>query len=140
MLRQAELVHFPKHMDPNGTLCVYECGRHVDFAIQRVFAVFAENGEVRGEHAHKQCTQLLVCVSGKIRVTCDDGATATDYLLDDMSVGLLIPPGIWAKETYVEGNALLMVLCDRAYEADDYIRDYSEYQIYAKDRRNPIPH
>ncbi len=123
-------IHFQMHEDENGVLYVYECGRHVPFDIRRVFTVFARCGDVRGDHAHRKCTQLLVCVSGEIRVSCDDGSVVTQYLLDNMGMGLLVPPGIWAKEEYIVGDAVLMVLCDRGYEADDYIRDYNDFKTF----------
>ena len=126
----ATLINFPTHEDSNGTLGVYECGKQVPFDIQRVFTVSASKFDVRGDHAHKKCTQLLVCISGKIRVSCDDGLVVTQYLLDNMSTGLLVPPGIWASEEYLEHASALMVLCDRSYEGDDYIRDYNDFKNF----------
>lgn len=126
----ATAVHFKKYEDPNGVLCVYEAGHHVPFDIRRVFTVSARAGDTRGDHAHKQCTQLLICASGKIRVSCDDGSVVTQHLLDNMGAGLLIPPGIWAKEEYMTDGAVLMVLCDRGYEAEDYIRDYTDFKTF----------
>ncbi len=129
-MANATPIHFQKHEDANGVLCVYECGRHVPFDIQRVFTISARAGDIRGDHAHKKCVQLLVCVSGKIRVTCDDGSVVDQYVLDNMGAGLLIPPGIWAKQEYLADGAVLMVLCDRVYEADDYLRDYDDYKAF----------
>lgn len=123
-------IHFKKHEDSSGMLCAYESGQQIPFDVRRVFTVSARAGDVRGNHAHKQCTQLLVCVSGKIRVDCDDGAVITHHLLDNMGMGLLIPPGLWAKEEYLEEGSVLMVLCDRGYEVEDYIRDYSEFKTF----------
>ncbi len=123
----ATIINFPLHKDENGILCICECGKNIPFNVCRVFTVSAKLGNIRGDHVHKQCTQLLVCVSGKIRVTCDDGSVVTQYYLDHMGVGLLVPPGIWAKEEYLKDDAVLMVLCDRLYEPEDYIRDYAEF-------------
>jgi len=129
-----ELIQFALHKDLNGALCAYQAQQHVPFNIRRVFTVTACKDDVRGKHAHKQCTQLLICVSGRIRTGCDDGQTVTQFTLDDMSVGLLIPPGIWAEEEYLSDGAVLMVLCDRDYDADDYIRDYNEFKHTRNDR------
>ena len=129
-------IQFPKYADPNGVLCVFECGRHVPFDVRRVFTVSARVGNIRGDHAHKKCTQLLVCVSGKIRVTCDDGSVVTEYYLDSMGSGLLIPPGIWAKEDYLVDGAVLMVLCDRGYEGEDYIRDYGDFKTFLESKES----
>lgn len=126
----AQLLKFPKHVADNGTLCVYECGKHVKFDIKRVFMVSGTKGDARGEHAHKHCAQLMVCVSGEVIVTCDDGDKRSEYRLDDMGVGLLVPPGIWARQKYATDNSVLMVMCDRVYEEHDYIRHYNEYLVY----------
>lgn len=123
-------IQFPMYPDINGILCVFESGRYVPFEIRRVFTVSARSGDIRGDHAHRKCTQLLVCVSGKIRVTCDNGAIVTKHCLDNMGTGLLIPPGIWAKEDYLEDGAVLMVLCDRGYEEEDYLREYEEFKTF----------
>ena len=129
-MASATLINFLTYEDSNGTLSVYECGKQVPFDIQRVFTVSARKNDVRGNHAHKKCTQLLVCLSGQILVSCDDGSVITQYLLDNMSMGLLVPPGIWASEEYLDNAAVLMVLCDRGYEADDYIRDYNDFKNF----------
>lgn len=129
-MTSTSIIHAPKHEDANGVLCAYENGLQVPFEIKRVFTVFAKTGNVRGDHAHKKCTQLLVCVSGEIRVTCDDGSVVTEHLLDNMAMGLLIPPGIWAKEEYMADGAVLVVLCDRVYESEDYIHEYNEFKSF----------
>lgn len=131
-MTNATSIHFPKYLDTNGVLCVYESGQQVPFDIRRVFTVSAMGGDIRGNHAHKQCSQLLICVSGQIRITCDDGLVVTHHLLDNMSAGLLVPPGIWVREEYMTDGAVLMVLCDRGYEAEDYLRDYNDFKTFIK--------
>ena len=133
-MSDARLINFPKHEDVSDILCVYQCGEHVPFDIQRVFTIAARKDEIRGNHAHKKCTQLLVCLRGQIRAWCDDGASVTEYMLDNMGVGLLVPPGVWAREEYLLEGTVLMVLCDRGYEPDDYIRDYNDYKTYIRSR------
>jgi dTDP-4-dehydrorhamnose 3,5-epimerase-like enzyme len=125
------LIQFPKFENSNGKLAVYENGVNVPFPIKRVFTISGKENDVRGEHAHKKCTQLLICIHGEIRIDCDDGSNITHYVLNNMSVGLLIPPGVWAKEEYQAENSILMVLCDRCYEEEDYIRDYNEFSNWA---------
>jgi dTDP-4-dehydrorhamnose 3,5-epimerase-like enzyme len=124
------MIGFPRYLDPNGILCVYESGQQVPFDIRRIFTISAMMGDPRGNHAHKQCTQLLVCVSGKIQVSCDDGVVVTNHLINSMNSGLLVPPGIWAKQEYLTDGAVLMVLCDRVYEEEDYIRDYEDFKKF----------
>jgi dTDP-4-dehydrorhamnose 3,5-epimerase-like enzyme len=47
-------------------------------------------------------------------------------------MGLLIPPGIWSEQLYLTENTVLTVLCDRVYEAEDYIREYSIFLKFRK--------
>jgi hypothetical protein len=54
----------------------------------------------------------------------------TQHLLENMDAGLLVPPGIWAREEYITDGAVLMVLCDRGYEAEDYLRDYNDFKTF----------
>ena len=74
----------------------------------------------------------MVYVSGAIEVTCDNGIEETTYQIDSPSTGLNVEPGIWAKEKYLTENAVLMVLCDRHYEREDYIHSYNEFKTYTK--------
>jgi dTDP-4-dehydrorhamnose 3,5-epimerase-like enzyme len=124
----------PRHSHADGDLVVLEEGKQIPFVAARVFTVRASAGAVRGRHAHKRCNQLLVCVHGVIAVECDDSDAKTNYLLDGSDKGLLIPASIWGTETYRTDGAVLMVLCDRRYEEDDYLRNYEQFLNW---RRNP---
>lgn len=123
-MTREHLLRFPKFEDSNGTLSIYEGNNHVPFDIKRVFTVSANQGDIRGKHAHKTCAQLLVCVSGKICVRCDDGTAIRDQILDEMSLGLQIPFGIWSQQEFLMDGSVLMVLCDHPYEEADYLRSY----------------
>lgn len=120
----------PVFVKPDSELVVAEAESHLPISIQRVFAIRAEKGTMRGNHAHRQCTQVLVCLHGKVAVRCDDGDSSRTVELDRPSRALLIPPSIWAEQTYLESPTLLMVLCDRPFEEEDYIRDRAEFEKY----------
>jgi hypothetical protein len=129
-------VDFPLIDEEPGLLAVYQSPDNVGFAIQRVFCVRAGGGALRGQHAHKRCSQLLVALSGRVRLSCNDGTESRTFVLKGMGRGVLVPPLIWAEQIYEEENSVLMVICDRPYEAADYIRDFSEFLAY---RRYPGP-
>jgi dTDP-4-dehydrorhamnose 3,5-epimerase-like enzyme len=94
--------------------------------------VRSQKGNIRGRHAHRQCSQLLICTNGSIEVKCDDGNTNELYVLDKPNFGLLIAPGVWAEQRYMEDNTILTVLCDRPFEEVDYLRNYEDFIIFAK--------
>jgi len=127
-MQTAKLIKFSDEACIDSSLYVYETGSLLPFDIKRVFTVISKVGNIRGNHAHKKCSQLLVCVSGEIEVITDNGNQEVAYKLSDMSQGLLIPPGIWASQKYLEQNSVLMVLCDALYDADDYIHNYDYFK------------
>ena len=129
-LSAVRLVGLPHHLNDNGDLVVMEELNHVPLAIARVFVVRAHAGAIRGQHAHRLCTQFMTCPSGSIEVCCEDGGEVATYVLDEPNTGLLVPPSIWAQQVYLTSGSVLMVLCDRPYEPQDYIRDYAEFKAY----------
>ncbi len=74
----------------------------------------------------------MMCAHGAIDVVCDDGAERRSYALDREEAGLLVPPMIWTTLSIRAGQSLLIVLCDRPYEAADYIHDYDEFLTLRK--------
>jgi UDP-2-acetamido-3-amino-2,3-dideoxy-glucuronate N-acetyltransferase len=123
-----ELLRVPLIEDMRGNLIAREVSKGLPFVPQRCFFVFdVPSKEVRGEHAHRQCAQLLVCLRGSVAVVCDDGQHRQEILLDDPAVGLHLPPMVWGTQYKYSSDALLMVFASRPYEAADYIRDYDQF-------------
>lgn len=126
------LTKLPHHFEDNGDLVVMEGLINVPFAIARVFVVRAPDHAIRGQHAHRICAQFLTCPSGSVEVLCDDGEQTSTHMLDHPNLGLFVPAGIWAQQTYFGAHAALTVLCDRPYDAADYIRDYDDFKVYRR--------
>lgn len=124
------VVNLKRHADRHGFLVGYEAATHFQVDLRRVFVVSGHGGAVRGKHAHKELTQILVCLSGACRVTCDDGEARQEVLLDRPERALVIPPGIWATQHYIEPTNVLMVLCDLPFDEGDYIRDYVKFKAF----------
>lgn len=119
----------PLHSRDDGDLSVLEKA-NLPFAIARLFFVRAADEAMRGRHAHKRCNQFMMCVHGAIEVICDDGTATRTVMLDAMNKGVMVPASIWASEIYRAPQSVLMVACDRVYEEDDYIRDYTQFLSY----------
>ena len=114
--------------DLRGKLTAGEFGGDIPFTPKRHFVVFDVPGkDVRGEHAHRQCHQFLVCVRGGVTVVVDDGKTAEEVELREPALGLYVPPMIWAVQFRYSEDAVLLVLASHHYDAEDYIRDYDEF-------------
>lgn len=126
------LIDFPCHRRGDGSLVVAEAATGVPFEIKRVFTVAAPAGAERGRHAHRLCSQLMMCAQGAIDVLCDNGADRRSYALDRGEVGLLVPPMTWTTLSFRGAESVLIVLCDRIYEAGDYIHGYDEFLALRK--------
>jgi UDP-2-acetamido-3-amino-2,3-dideoxy-glucuronate N-acetyltransferase len=106
-----------------------EVGKHLPFAPQRIFMVYGvPNKEIRGEHAHRELEQFLICVHGSCSVIADDGRTRREFRLDSPSKGLHLPARIWSVQYKQTHDAVLLVLASAGYDAADYIRDYGEFR------------
>lgn len=122
------LLRLPRIEDLRGNLTVGEFDRSVPFAVKRYFMVFEVPGvEVRGEHAHRVCHQFLICAHGNVSVVADDGVAREEFLLDDPSLGLHLPPLIWGVQYKYSTDAVLLVFASEHYDSTDYIRDYRDF-------------
>lgn len=127
-----KLIKLPNHIDQRGNLTAGEFGRLIPFEVKRFFMVYqVPLVEVRGEHAHRECHQFLVCVRGRISVIADDGRTKDEFVLDRPDTGLYLPPMTWGIQYKYSPDAVLLVFASHYYDADDYIRDYDEFVALA---------
>lgn len=115
--------------DLRGHLSVAESPADVPFVIQRCFTVFDVPGrELRGAHAHRTLHQFLTCVHGECRLVVDDTVTREEIVLDSPSLGVYVPPMVWAVQYGYSPDAVLFVLASDVYNPADYIRDYDEFR------------
>ena len=122
-----QISKFDIHADSNGTLVVFE-QTNLPFHPIRTFIVKANEGQLRGKHAHRSCSQFLVVLSGVVRVSTEGSCGADVFILNSMSEGLHIPPLTWATQEYLASDSILMVLCDEEFSEPEYIRSYSEFR------------
>jgi acetyltransferase-like isoleucine patch superfamily enzyme/dTDP-4-dehydrorhamnose 3,5-epimerase-like enzyme len=129
-VRGVSLIEVPLIEDLRGNLVAREIGKGFPFVPARCFLIFdVKSKEVRGEHAHRKCDQLLVCVQGSVVAVCDDGHHRQEFQLDASSVGLSLPAMVWGTQYRYTPDALLLVFASRVYEPDDYIRDYDRFLV-----------
>jgi UDP-2-acetamido-3-amino-2,3-dideoxy-glucuronate N-acetyltransferase len=113
--------------DLRGSLTAAEFS-NLPFSPRRLFTVYDVPSEsVRGSHAHRTCSQFLVCTLGGVSCLVDDGLAREEIRLASPDVGLHIPPMIWGTQWKYTRDAVLLVLASHPYDAADYIRDYEEF-------------
>ena len=61
---------------------------------------------IRGDHAHKKCSQFVFPVLGKIRVDCVSANGKKSILLDfNKKEGYLLKPKTWCRIKFLTKNA-----------------------------------
>lgn len=117
-----------KVCDPRGDLSVGEFPTNVPFEPKRYFLVFNVPSEkTRGEHAHHECHQFLICVKGSCAVVVDDGESRCEVLLESPDMGIYLPPMTWGIQYKYSSDAVLLVFTSDYYDANDYIRNYADF-------------
>lgn len=128
-LENCRLVELPRIADPRGSLTFVEGGRHVPFEIERVYYLYdVPGGEVRGGHAHKALTQLIIAISGSFDVVLNDGTNTKRFHLNRANIGLFVCPMMWRELDNFSSGSVCLVLASNRYDESDYYRNYDEYK------------
>jgi UDP-2-acetamido-3-amino-2,3-dideoxy-glucuronate N-acetyltransferase len=128
----------PSFEDIRGRLVAAEMADVLPFRPARFFLVHAvPSSEVRGEHAHRECHQFLVCVKGSVHVVVDDGTRRQEIVLDRPEIGIHVKPLVWGTQYKYSADAVLLVFASHPYDANDYIRDYDKWLEALKQRLTP---
>jgi acetyltransferase-like isoleucine patch superfamily enzyme len=124
----SRLVDLTTATDLRGSLTVVDHEHDLPFKAKRSFVVYdVPTRDVRGEHAHRRCEQMLVCLRGSVRALVDDGHDRREVLLDRADRGLYIPAMVWGSQYRYSADSVLLVYASRPYENEDYIRDYESF-------------
>lgn len=133
------LVKIKTSSDERGFLSKFQFDNHFFFTPKEFFLVYGvPDGQVRGQHAHHQCHQMLISASGSINVDVDDGSQKEMFTLNSQDFALYLPPYTWASQHQFSKDAVLLVFCSEYYDTADYIRDYDSFKKITsfKDLRN----
>ena len=119
---------FQPHGDDRGMLVALEEFNDIPFRIKRVFYMYETvSGVVRGQHAHRELEEILVCIHGSCKVRLDNGREKKVVALEKPYEGLYVSSELWREMYDFSEDAVLMVLASDVYDESDYIRDYDEF-------------
>ena len=136
LARGASLVRQHAIFEARGHLTVGEMGKGLPFVPRRFFVISDVPAEdIRGEHAHRELHQFLLCLAGSVVVEVDDGERQAAVRLDCPQVGIHLEPLVWASQHTYTRDAVLLVLASAEYDAADYIRAHDEFLGLARARR-----
>jgi mannose-6-phosphate isomerase-like protein (cupin superfamily) len=133
-MKNCRIINFKKIGNNDvGFLTALEGNREVPFDIKRIYYVYNVPKEIkRGFHAHKRLEQVLICMSGSVKIKVDDGNGKKIIELNNPNKGLYIGLGVWHEMYDFNQSSVLLVLASEHYNESDYIRDYKKFLEYRK--------
>ena len=124
-MKKIKIKNFKKK---SGSLIPFSIKKSLPFKIKRIFIIKGKKNFIRGDHAHKKCSQFLYPLVGKIKIYCITKKISKNIILDENKMeGYLLHPKTWCKIKFLSNSAILLVACDREYEFNDYIENYSDF-------------
>ena len=121
-------VKFKSFKKKSGTLIAFSLKKSFPINVKRIFIINGKKNFIRGDHAHKKCSQFLFPVLGKIKIECISKKEKKSIILDfKKKEGYLLKPMTWCKIKFLTKNAILMVVCDKEYEFEDYIEKFDDF-------------
>jgi hypothetical protein len=116
-----------------GELTIIEGHKDIPFGIKRIYYLHnIPKACERGYHAHKRLSQLMIAISGSLKVRLLDGCRERLVNLDNPNEGLLILAGIWRELVDFSKDAVCLILASERYDEKDYIRDYDDFLKFKK--------
>ncbi len=117
--------------DAFGYIASTQKAECIPFKVKRVFWTYGTPaGVLRGQHANKATEEVLIAVTGSIRVETDNGRDRETFVLDTPTAGLYIPAMCWTDLHFAPGTVALC-LTSTDFDEADYIRDYATFRHMA---------
>ena len=119
---------FKSFRKKSGKLTAFSLRKSFPIKVKRIFIINGEKNFVRGDHAHKRCSQFVYPILGKIKIELVSKIEKKTIILDhNRNEGYLLKPKTWCKIKFLTKNAILLVACDMEYQFSDYIEKYSDF-------------
>ncbi len=127
---EVRMLEFPEKGDKRGRMVVVEGMQDIPFEIKRIFYIYGSDSEVvRGQHANRKSEFVLINVAGKSKVKVLDGlGNESIFCLNRPHTGVYLPNMVWKDMYDFSSDSVLLVLASEHYDADEYIRDYAEFE------------
>lgn len=109
----------------SGTLVALN--KNLGFSAKRFFYISdVEKYGWRGDHAHRQNKQVLVCIKGEILVLLDNGKETRGATIKKGQY-VFVDNMVWDKQQYLTGEDILLSICSTEYNEKDYIKNYEQF-------------
>ena len=133
-MENPKIINLPKILDKRGNLSFFENNNQIPFDIARTYWLYdVPGGERRGGHAFKTQKEFIIALSGSFDVLLHNGKEEVKFSLNRSYYGLYVPEMYWRKIENFSTNSLVLIVSDKLFDANDYIRDFEEYKRITND-------
>ena len=132
-MKLPKIFNFKKFTKKRGKLLPITFNNKFPIKVKRIFIIYGKKKYIRGDHAHKKCSQVFFPIMGKIKINMKYKKTKQSINLSHKgSKALLVPPRIWSSVEFLNTNSVVLVLTDYEYDYKDYIETYKEFVAFQK--------
>ena len=115
----------------SGKLIAINFDKKFPINVKRVFFIYGKKNKIRGDHAHKKCSQFFYPILGKIKINVEYKSIKKSFLLSHKkSKALLVPPKVWCSVEFLSKDSIIIVFNNYKYDFNDYIESYEEFINY----------
>ena len=134
-MNEVEIIKLKSFTKKSGTLVPINFNNKFPIKVKRIFYIYGKKNKYRGDHAHKKCKQLFIPVSGNIALIMKKNDKKKTIVLNSKNNrAFLVPNLIWCRLKFLTKNAIVLVVCDRKYEFNDYIGNYTNFKKIEKSK------
>ena len=127
-LLKPTILRIKKIKNINGTLIPLYFNKFGSFKTKRMFIVKGDKNFIRGQHAHKKCTQIILQIDGEIEIIVINQKKYKFKLKSTQNKILRIPPMNWVNITFKKNKSSFLVLCDVNFSKREYIYNFKKFQ------------
>ena len=130
-MKKIQKVKIKSFTSVSGKLIPFTFNKNFPIPVKRIFFLFGKKNKIRGDHAHKKCSQLFIAISGKMLLKVKTPTTSKAFIIEEKNrYGVLVPPKYWCSVKFIKKKSILMVINDRKYEFKDYLETFNSYKEY----------
>ena len=123
------LLKFSVKGDERGKLIAIENSIDIPFDIKRIYYIYGNSLNLsRGFHAHKNLQQVLIAISGSVKIKTEYQDKKDLFILNTPNQGLLISGLVWREMFDFTDDCVLEVLASDFFKESDYIRNYEQFK------------
>ena len=132
-MKLPKIFNLKKFTKKSGKLLPITFNNKFPIKVKRIFIIHGKKNYIRGDHAHKKCSQVFFPIMGKIKINMKYKGIQKSILLNhNRAKALLVPPVIWSSVEFMTGKSIILVLSDYEYDFKDYIETYEEFIAFQK--------